>query len=132
MTARQLDGASASLPAPFPEGWYFVVRRSDVLKAKLIQKQWMGEDIVIWHDSGGEVCVAEAYCPHLGSFLGPDAGARICDGRLVCPFHGFEFDATGQCVDIPFAPPPPPAVGGVASLRDSRDFRADLLLVGHR
>ena len=31
---------------------------------------------------------------------------RICEGRLVCPFHGYEFDTTGQCVATPFAPPP--------------------------
>ncbi len=43
---------------------------------------------------------------HLGSDLGPGAGGRIRDGRLVCPFHGFEFDTTGQCVDTPFAAPP--------------------------
>ena len=47
--------------------------------------------------------MAEAFCPHLGSDLGPAAGGRICDGRLVCPFHGYEFDATGQCVATPFA-----------------------------
>ena len=36
----------------------------------------------------------------------PAAGGRICGGRLVCPFHGYEFDATGQCVATPFADPP--------------------------
>ena len=66
----------------------------------------MGENIVVWCDDNGRVCVAEAVCPHLGSDLGPAAGGRICAGRLVCPFHGFEFDATGQCVATPFAPPP--------------------------
>ena len=55
------------LPSPFPEGWYFVTTRQAILKAKLIQKTWMGENIVM---SGvtrtGRVCVADAYCPHLG------------------------------------------------------------------
>ena len=41
-----------------------------------------------------------------GTDLGPTAGGRICDGRLVCPFHGYEFDATGQCVATPYSPPP--------------------------
>ena len=50
--------------------------------------------------------MAEAFCPHLGADLGPAAGGRICSGRLVCPFHGYEFDATGQCVATPFAAPP--------------------------
>ena len=33
-------------------------------------------------------------------------GGGICDGRLICPFHGFEFDATGQCVATPYSVPP--------------------------
>ena len=96
----------ARLPSPFPEGWYFVASRREVLKAGLIQKTWMGEDIVVWCDEEGDVCVAEAYCPHLGSDMGPAAGGRVCNGRLVCPFHGFEYDTTGQCVATPFADAP--------------------------
>jgi nitrite reductase/ring-hydroxylating ferredoxin subunit len=103
---RQLVDRDASRLPPFPKGWYFIATRDEVLEAKLIQKMWMGEDVVVWYDEDGQVCVAEAYCPHLGSYLGPDAGGRVCDGRLVCPFHGFAFDAAGQCVETPFAPVP--------------------------
>ena len=106
MATRDREFAYAPTLSPFPEGWYFVASRQAVLKAKLIQKTWMGENVVVWCDDDGRVCVAEAYCPHLGSDLGPDAGGRICAGRLVCPFHGYEFDATGQCVATPFADPP--------------------------
>ena len=67
---------------------------------------WMGESIIVWCDEDGRVCVSGAFCPHLGADLGPAAGGRLCDGRLVCPFHGYEFDATGQCVATPFSPPP--------------------------
>ena len=94
------------MPTPFPEGWYFVASRQSLLKDKLIQKTWMGENVVIWCDDDERICVAESVCPHLGSDLGPDAGGCIRDGRLICPFHGYEFDATGQCVATPFAPPP--------------------------
>ncbi len=113
MTTRQLLSLNDSLPPPFPEGWFFVASRQELDKTEIIQKTWMGEDIVIWRDDEGRVCVADAYCPHLGSYLGPDAGGRICAGRLVCPFHGFEFDATGQCVSTPFAAPPRSARLGV-------------------
>ena len=66
----------------------------------------MGEEIVAWCDGEGRICVAEAFCPHLGSDLGPAAGGRVRDGCLVCPFHGYEFDVSGRCVATPFAPPP--------------------------
>ena len=91
---------------PFPEGWYLVTTRETLRREKLIEKTWMGEDIVAWRDEEGRVCVAEAVCPHLGSDLGPKVGGKVCGGRLVCPFHGFEFDTSGQCVATPNAPAP--------------------------
>lgn len=109
---------NSPLPAPFPEGWYFIASRQAIRKAGLIQKTWMGENIVAWCDESGRICVAEAYCPHLGSDLGPAAGGRICRGRLVCPFHGYEFDATGQCVATPYADPPRAATLRVFETRD--------------
>lgn len=97
---------------PFPEGWYFVASRRFIRKAGLIQKTWMGEEIVAWCDGEGSVCVAEATCAHLGAQLGPASGGRVRNGRLVCPFHGFEYDTAGQCVATPFAAAP-----GSAALR---------------
>ena len=105
MPVRHGEPAITPLP-PFPEGWYFVTSRKALQQVGLIQKTWLGENVVVWSDEDGRACVAEAICPHLGSDLGPDAGGRVCAGRLVCPFHGFEFDTTGQCVDTPYAPPP--------------------------
>ena len=62
-----------------------VLRRKPptVMKAKLMQKTWMGEDIVVWCDENGRVCVAEAFCQRLGSHLGrdrlpEDAYAMVC------------------------------------------------------
>ena len=91
---------------PFPEGWYFVATRDTIRGKKLIEKTWMGEEIVAWCDDEGRVCVAEAFCPHLGSHLGPTVGGQVRDGCLVCPFHGFRFDTAGQCVATPNAPAP--------------------------
>ena len=95
-----------SLLSPFPEGWYFIASRKAIEKEKLLPKTWLGERIVVWCNENGDVCVAESVCPHLGSDLGPEAGGRVRDGRIVCPFHGFEYDVTGQCVATPHAPPP--------------------------
>ena len=93
---------------PFPQGWFYVASRQDLRRAKssILRKTRMGVDIVVWSDDDGSVCVAESRCPHMGANLGPDGGGRISQGRLVCPFHGFQFDATGQCVATPYADPP--------------------------
>lgn len=106
MTTQLKPSENGTLPSPFPEGWYFIASRKAIEKEKLIQKTWMGENIVAFCDESGNICVAEAYCPHLGSDLSPAAGGRVREGRLVCPFHGYAFDATGACVATPYAPPP--------------------------
>lgn len=109
MRASHRQPSADQLPSPFPEGWFFVASRADLRRERLIRKVWMGEDIIVWCDENAVVCVAESHCPHLGSDLGPGAGGRVCEGRLVCPFHGYEFDASGQCVATPYADPPPSA-----------------------
>ena len=101
--ARDDDGAPAGA---FPEGWYFVSALASLRRQRLIEKVWLGQEIVAWCDEEGTVCVAEAYCAHLGSHLGPGVGGRVRRGCLVCPFHGFEYDVTGQCVATPGAAAP--------------------------
>ena len=96
-----MDSNELSALPPFPEGWYFVTGRESILKQNLIQKTWLGEEIVVWCDEQGTVCVADAFCPHMGSRLGPASGGEVRNGCLVCPFHGFEYDVTGQCVATP-------------------------------
>ena len=111
--------AGTSPLQPFPEGWYLVATRAAIDGQTLVGKTWLGERIVAWRGADGRVSVADATCPHLGSDLGPEAGGRVRDGRLVCPFHGFEYDSTGQCVATPYAPPPPTA--GL-NLLETREF----------
>jgi len=103
--ARPQQVANVSSLPPFPEGWFFIATRDAVQKAGLIQRTWMGEEIVIWSDPAGQICIAKSVCPHLGSDLGPEAGARVVGGRLVCPFHGFEFETSGECVATPSGAP---------------------------
>ncbi len=91
---------------PFPEGWYLIATRETIEQQKLIEKTWLGEEIVVWADGDGRVCVADAFCPHLGSHMGPKVGGLVRDGCLVCPFHGFTFNTSGRCVATPNAPPP--------------------------
>lgn len=93
-------------PGRYPEGWYLVEVARNLSRNGLLQKQWMGKQIVAWRDTAGTACVSEAFCPHLGGHLGPKSGGRVRNGRLVCPFHGFEYDIGGRCVATPNAPPP--------------------------
>ena len=49
----------------------------------------------------GRVQVADDRCPHKGARM---SRGRVCDGALVCPYHGFRFDGAGRCTHMPVDP----------------------------
>ena len=49
----------------------------------------------MWRDTSGRLGVARAWCPQLGAHLGHVG--RVKGDVLECRFHGFCFDAAGQC-----------------------------------
>jgi phenylpropionate dioxygenase-like ring-hydroxylating dioxygenase large terminal subunit len=55
-----------------------------------------GQDLVLFRPGNALPTVLDAHCPHLGAHLGH--GGRVIDGSIVCPFHGWRFNTTGQCV----------------------------------
>ena len=61
----------------------------------------LGEDLVLFRDNEGELGLIGRQCPHRGADL---AFGRCEDNGLRCPFHGWHFDRTGQCVEQPGEP----------------------------
>ena len=61
----------------------------------------LGEDLVFFCDSGGDVGVFSETCPHRGTSL---FYGRNEENGLRCIYHGWKFDVTGQCVDMPNEP----------------------------
>jgi phthalate 4,5-dioxygenase len=61
----------------------------------------MGEDLVAFRDSNGEVGLFQQNCPHRGAsmFFG-----RNEEAGLRCVYHGWKFDISGACVDMPSEP----------------------------
>ena len=99
-----------------PRGW-FAVAHSDEISVGEVQKvHYFGEDLVIFRTESGEAGVFEAFCPHLGAHLG--VGGKVDGETLRCPFHGWGFATSGECVDIPYAKRIPPGVraGGLQAL----------------
>jgi cholesterol 7-dehydrogenase len=49
----------------------------------------------------GEVSLMKAHCPHLGAHLG--VGGTVVGDNIRCPFHGWEMNAAGEAVVIPYS-----------------------------
>jgi phenylpropionate dioxygenase-like ring-hydroxylating dioxygenase large terminal subunit len=58
----------------------------------------LGEDVLAFRDSSGRAGIVEPYCSHK---LAPLFFGRNEDCGLRCVYHGWKFDADGQCVDMP-------------------------------
>jgi len=61
----------------------------------------LGQDLVLFRSEDGVLALLDRDCPHRGADL---AFGRLEDGGLRCPFHGWLFDADGQCIDTPAEP----------------------------
>jgi phenylpropionate dioxygenase-like ring-hydroxylating dioxygenase large terminal subunit len=63
----------------------------------------LDERIVLWRDTQGTPHAARDQCPHRGTAL--SLGTVDQQGCLVCPYHGWAYDTSGGCTDIPQLPP---------------------------
>jgi phthalate 4,5-dioxygenase oxygenase subunit len=61
----------------------------------------MNEDLIAFRDSDGSVGLIDAFCPHRGA---PMFFGRNEESGIRCVYHGWKFDVTGQCVDLPNTP----------------------------
>ena len=89
--------------------WHPVVA-ADELGSAPLAACLLGEDLVLWRDVSGAAHTFADRCPHRGTKL--SLGRVVEQGtRLECPYHGWQFEASGQCVSIPALPDftPPPA-----------------------
>jgi phenylpropionate dioxygenase-like ring-hydroxylating dioxygenase large terminal subunit len=66
-----------------------------------IRVRILGEDLVAFRDTSGRVGLISEWCPHrlTSMFLG-----RNEENGLRCVYHGWKFDVTGACVDMPNEP----------------------------
>ena len=73
----------------------------DGVARPLIAVRILGEDFVLFRDGAGKIGLLDRDCPHRGADL---AFARHEPAGIRCPFHGWQFDVNGQCLDTPAEP----------------------------
>jgi nitrite reductase/ring-hydroxylating ferredoxin subunit len=66
-----------------------------------IRVKLLGEDLIAFRTTSGDVGMIANACPHRGAsmFFG-----RNEEEGLRCVYHGWKFDVTGACVDMPSEP----------------------------
>jgi phenylpropionate dioxygenase-like ring-hydroxylating dioxygenase large terminal subunit len=78
--------------------WYVVALAAEVGVKPLGVTLWQ-LPIAVYRDSGGRVLAIEDRCPHRQVKL---SEGRVVGGNLECAYHGWQFDAQGNCAKIPY------------------------------
>src|SRR6266487_6323389 len=63
-----------------------------------VRVKLLSERLLAFRDSHGRYGLIDEFCAHRGVSLW---FGRNEEGGLRCPYHGWKYDATGQCVDLP-------------------------------
>ncbi|MFN8576939.1 MAG: Rieske 2Fe-2S domain-containing protein [Candidatus Sericytochromatia bacterium] len=80
------------------EDYWFVLCESKDVNKKPKSFKILSKDIAVYRTKKGEVVAFIDKCPHRNI---PVSDGKICNGNLVCPFHGWEFNSEGKCVKVP-------------------------------
>src|SRR5258708_1854522 len=63
-----------------------------------VRVRMLGEDLIAWRDSNGTPSFVANNCPHRGASL---FFGRNEEAGLRCVYHGWKFDTSGACIDMP-------------------------------
>ena len=83
-------------PYPFEQWW--VGAYSGEVGAAILPRMILGAPLIFYRTQAGEPVALAGICSHR-SF--PLAGAKRAGDQVQCPYHGFTFASSGQCVRVP-------------------------------
>lgn len=78
--------------------WYLAAWAERIEPGALIARTILNRPLVLFRQPGGEVTALDDRCPHRAA---PLSKGRLVGERIICGYHGLEFDASGICVRNP-------------------------------
>jgi vanillate O-demethylase monooxygenase subunit len=82
----------------FLKNTWYVAASSEELKDAPLGRTICGETMVFYRGVEGKVAALEDFCPHRGA---PLSLGKVCNGNLVCGYHGLEMGCDGKTVAMP-------------------------------
>jgi phenylpropionate dioxygenase-like ring-hydroxylating dioxygenase large terminal subunit len=83
--------------ARIENAWYFACT-SESLKRSPLPLTVLDRPLVLYRDGNGRAAALLDRCAHRNV---PLSGGRVAEGRLECPYHGWQFDSSGICRKVP-------------------------------
>ncbi len=82
-----------------PDHWYPIAWGRELAAGKMLARRFAGEPIVIVRSAEGVLFALEDRCAHRQVPLSHGV-VKGCTVR--CGYHGWAYDAGGQCIDVPY------------------------------
>ena len=83
--------------------WHPVLAGGDIAVGHVKPIRILGEDLTLYRGETGVAHVVAGRCAHRGVML---ALGLVQGDNIECPYHGWKYDAAGQCIDQPSEPRP--------------------------
>ena len=86
--------------------WYVIGKSTDFTTNTPKKARVWNSNYVVWRNENNTFVGLDDVCPHKGASL---SGGKVCNGNVVCPYHGYEFDKEGTLSKVPgisFQPSP--------------------------
>lgn len=78
--------------------WYLAAWSESLKPGELLARVLLSRPLVLFRGPEGNVVAMDDRCPHRSA---PLSIGKLRDGRLVCGYHGLEFDDHGTCTHNP-------------------------------
>ncbi|MBX3061341.1 MAG: aromatic ring-hydroxylating dioxygenase subunit alpha [Anaerolineae bacterium] len=82
--------------------WHVVGHVSALDATEIMSVRVLGIDVVVWRTGDGCVLAWKDLCIHRGVRL--SLGEIQNENSLMCPYHGWTYNAEGRCISIPAHP----------------------------
>jgi phenylpropionate dioxygenase-like ring-hydroxylating dioxygenase large terminal subunit len=96
---RRNDGRDLRRVGAHPDHWYPLAWSSEVKPGQAVAVRFAGDPIVIVRPNAGPVFALEDRCAHRQV---PLSEGVVSGCTLRCCYHGWTYDSTGRCVDVPY------------------------------
>src|SRR5262245_61348738 len=83
-----------------PNFWYPILESKQLGKEPICVERF-GQKLAVWRDSMGQPTVFENHCPHRRA---PLSLGKVHGEDLVCSYHGWTFNRSGDCIRKPLEP----------------------------
>ena len=85
--------------------WFPVAASCEVPPASALPVRLLGEDLLLFRTTTGELGLIDERCPHRGASL---RCGHVDHEGIACPYHGWKYDRHGRCLAMPAESGPKP------------------------